>query len=182
MAKVIVAGSYPPIPVPAAGATVDAVRRALLDGHEVRVISPRPSAAHISGPLIGPTAGRRLNRLRRLASSERLIFCLEPEVPFDSPDNPSVISRWKALATAYLLARTFDRFEHTTLVLVGDTGAPQEAVQILVRAANEIIEDRRVGQPPEGVTVRGPVEMRPRDLVRRFAGGTARRVLRSLRR
>lgn len=180
MAKVIVAGSYPPIPVPAAGATLDAVRGALNEGHDVRVVSPRPSAAHFSGPLIGPIAGRRLNRLRRLTASTRLLFCLESEVPFDPPGSSTRTSRWKALATAYLLARTFGRFDHTTLIVVGDSTGNQDAVRILERAADVVIEDRREGQPPEGVTVRGPVEMRSRDLARRFVAGIARRAIRSL--
>ena len=182
MAKVIVAGSYPPIPVPAAGATVEAVRRALIEGHEVRVVSPRPSAAHFSGPLIGLIAGRRLNRLRRLTASTRLVFCLEAEVPFDPPGPSTTRSRWKALATAYLLARTFRRFDYTTLVVVCDTGGRKDAVRILERAADTVVEDRREGELPEGVTVRGPVEMRSRDLARRFVGGIARRAIRSLRR
>jgi hypothetical protein len=182
LAKVIVAGSYPPIPVPAAGATIDAVRRSLSEGYEVRVVSPRPSAAHFSGPLIGLIAGHRLNRLRRLTASTRLVFCLEAEVPFDPPGRPTRTTRWKALATAYLLARTFHRFDHTTLVVVGDTGGHEDAVRILEGAADIVVEDRREGQPPEGVTVRGPVEMRPQDLARRFVGGVARRAIRSMRR
>ena len=178
----MVAGSYPPIPVPAAEATVDAVRRALSEGHEVKVVSPRPSAAHYAGALVGFIAGRRLNGLRRVTRCDRLVFCLEPEVPFDPPGKTTVGSTRRAMITARLLARSFRRFDHTTLIIAGDSGAPAEAVRVLEEAADEVVEDRRTGTPPPGVTTRGPVEMRPRDLVRRFAGGAVRKVLRKVRR
>ncbi len=177
MATVIVAGSYPPIPVPAAGATVDAVRRSLLEGNQVKVVSPRPSAAHFAVPLLGVFAGRRLSRLRRLTGSDRLVFCVEPGLPFDPPGSPSAFAGWRALTTARLLARSFRRFEHTTLIVAGDTGAPDNAVRILRRAADEVIDDPRRGETPSGVTTRGPLEMRPRDRVRRLIGAVARRVL-----
>lgn len=176
MAKVMVAGSYPPIPVPAAGATVDVVRRALLDGHELTVVAPRPSAAHFAVPLVGVLAGRRLDRLRRLTGSERLVFILEPAVPFDPPGRSHRLGRPRALLIAYLVARSFGRFDHTTLILAGDTGAPHDALRVLKRAATEIVGDQRDGEAPAGVTTRGPLELRARDRVRRVVGGVARRV------
>ena len=176
LAKVIVAGSYPPIPVPTAGATVDAVRRALLDGHQVIVVAPRPSAAHFAVPLVGVLAGRRLDRLRRLTGSERLVFILEPAVPFDPPGQ----SRWfggpRGSLIAFLLARSFGRFQHTTLILAGETRAREDALRILRRAAVEVIEDVREGEPPHGITTRGPLELRFRDRARRSVAAVLRRV------
>ena len=176
MAKVIVAGSYPPIPVPAAGATVDAARRALLDGHQVTVVAPRPSAGHFAVPLVGVLAGRRIDRLRRLTAGERLVFILEPAVPFDPPGQSHRFGRPRALLIAKLVARSFGRFDHTTLILAGDTGAPDDALRVLKQAASEVVDDRREGEAPSGVTTRGPLEMRVRDRVRRVVGGVARRV------
>ena len=172
----IVAGSYPPIPVPATGATVDAVRRELIEGNQVKVVSPRPSAAHYAVPLVGILAGRRLERLRRLTGSERLVFILEPAVPFDPPGRSNAYTTGRAKLVAYLLSRSFRRFERTTLVIAGDPGVPDEALDILRQDANEVVEDRRVGESPTGVTTRGPLELRARDKARRLAGGLARRL------
>jgi hypothetical protein len=172
----MVAGSYPPIPVPAADSTVDAVRRALDEGHEVTVVAPRPSAAHYAVPLVGVLAGRRLGRLRRMTGTERLVFVVETSVPFDPPGHSGRLFRVRASATAHLLARAFGQFEHSTLILAGDTFAPDDAMRILESAADEVIEDRRSGQAPPGVTTRGPVELRARDRARRLVGGILRRL------
>ena len=174
---VLVAGSYPPIPVPSAAATVDAVRREVGAGHRVKVLSPRPSAAHYSIPLTGLLAGRRLARAKALSGCNRLVFCVEPGVPFSPPGRSNVIRRISAVVEATILARAMRHFEHTTLVMSGETGAPARALSLLRSAADEVIEDRRDGSAPRGVTVRGPKELTQSDRARRLAGKAARRVL-----
>lgn len=174
----IIAGSYPPIPVPAADSTLDAVRRALRDGEMISVVSPRPSAAHYSVPLLGPFAGRRLDRLRRMEHAERFVLVVEPGIPFDEPGSSTPFAEPRAMLTALSLARAMRRFDHTTVIVAGDTGAPSRAVGIITSAADEVIDDIREGRPPSGVTTRGPLEMRPRDRARRIVGGVARRLLR----
>ena len=174
----IVAGSYPPIPVPGARSTVDAVRRELLEGNRVTVVSPRPSAAHYSVPLVGPLAGRRLNRLRRREQAENLIFSLEPGIPFDVPGSSTILSMPRAMLTAVSLARAMSHFEHTTVIVAGNTGAPSRAVRLICSSADEVVDDHREGHAPAGVTTRGPTELRPRDRARGILGGVARRVLR----
>ena len=174
----IIAGSYPPIPVPAADSTVDAVRRALREGHLVTVVSPRPSAAHYSVPLVGPFSGRRLSRLRRREQAERFVFVVEPGIPFDEPGSSTPFATPRAMLTALSLARAMRHFDQTTVIIAGDTGAPGRAVGIITSAADEVIEDAREGRSPSGVTTRGPLEMRPQDRARRIVRGVARRLLR----
>jgi len=169
----LVAGSYPPIPVPSAQATLSAVRRELDAGREVKILSPRPSAAHYSIPITGLMAGRRLTRAKALSGCDRLVLCLEPGVPFAPPGRRDPAAR----AAARLLARAMRRFSHTTLIVTGDVGAPAKAMSLLQGAADEVLEDRRPGEPPDGVTVRGPKEVTQRDRARRLAGKAVRRVL-----
>lgn len=173
----LVVGSYPPIPVPSAAATLDAVRRELEGGREVKIVSPRPSAAHYSIPVTGLLAGRRLTRARVLSGCGRLVFCLEPGVPFDPPDRRTTVSRLADVPVAISLARAIRRFEHSTLIITGETGAGAKAVSLLRDAVDEVIEDCRPGAPPSGVTVRGPKEVTQLGRVRRLAGKAARRVL-----
>lgn len=176
-AAVMVAGSYPPIPVPSAGATLDAVRRGLSAGCDVKVLSPRPSAAHYCVPITGLMAGRRLNRARRYSGCERLVMVLEPGVPFTPPGGTSLASGIVSMFTAVGLSWAFKRFDHTTLLIAGETGAPSGALRVLRAAADEVVEDRRDSDPPPGVTVRGPVEFRQRDRARRVAGRVKRALL-----
>jgi hypothetical protein len=44
--RTVIFGPYPPIPGAVSAATLEEVRRLLASGHEVRVVSPAPSAAH----------------------------------------------------------------------------------------------------------------------------------------
>ena len=172
----MVAGSYPPIPVPSAAATLDAVRREVAAGREVKVVSPRPSAAHYSVPLTGLLAGRRLARVKDVSGCERLVLCLEPGVPFAPPGRNGLLSRLSSVPAAAVLARSMRKFEHVTVVETGETGAPAKALSLLREAADEVIQDRRDGEPPGGVTARGPSETRQRDRARRLAGRAARRL------
>ncbi len=82
--RVLVVGSYPPIPLPAAAATMAAVQRAWADGDEVTVASPRLSAAHLAVPVVGLLAGRRLGNLHRHTGASRLVMVLEPGLPVPS--------------------------------------------------------------------------------------------------
>lgn len=175
--RVLVAGSYPPIPVPSVSATLDAVRRELDAGREVKVVSPRPSAAHLSIPITGLMAGRRLARAKDLAGCDRLIMCVEPGIPFQPPGRRGVAARVSALATALTLARAMRLFAHTTLIVTGETGAPQKAMSLLRRAADDFLEDHRCGSPPRGVTVRGPTEITLDYRLRKLARRAARRML-----
>ena len=80
--RVLVVGSYPPVPGAPAAATVAAVRRAWDGGAEVVVVSPRPSAAPFVVPLAGPALGRELAKLRLAHACNEVVLCLEPGWPF----------------------------------------------------------------------------------------------------
>jgi len=82
MDRVLVAGSYPPLPGAAAARTLGVVQAMTGRGAEVTVVSPRPTAAHHYGRLVGWRAGWTLRRLRRLTGAEQLMLCTEPGMPF----------------------------------------------------------------------------------------------------
>jgi hypothetical protein len=164
--RVVVIGTYPPIPRPAAAATVAAVREAWDSGLDVTVVSPRVSAAHLAVPVAGPLAGRRLTNVGRHTAARRLVLVAEPGMPV--PAGP----RWLQLVTAAGLARALRHFDHVTLVRVGDLDLPPS----LTSGAHRIV-DVPVGDPgPPGVTVLGPREVLPRERPRYLAGKVRRAV------
>ena len=61
--RVVVYGDYPPFPTPGAAATLETVRSLLADGHQIEVVSPRPSAAHHHGDAGDPKGAAKLARL-----------------------------------------------------------------------------------------------------------------------
>ena len=112
----IVVGSYPPVPGPAAAASVAAVRRAWDAGAEVVVASPRPSAApHVLAPVAGCRGlGRELTRLRRDHGCDEVVVCIEPGWP---------LSGRRPERSGHYLAGALGRFGHAELVV---TGSPTE--------------------------------------------------------
>ena len=99
--RVVVAGSYPPVPGPAAASTLAAVERSWAEGHEVEVVSPRPSAAHRHAALSGYWAAWALVKLSRRADA--LVLCVEPGMPF-GPATSARTARVVALAIRAKLA------------------------------------------------------------------------------
>lgn len=170
MSTVLVVGSFPPIPLPAAAASVEAVRRAWEEGFEVVVSSPRLSAADLAVPIHGPLAGLRLERVRRITGSARLVLVIEPGFPVAAGPLPA---QW---ATTYGLARIMRRFEHVTVFRVGRPTGSERVWSPVLAAAHEIV-DRPGGAAPEGVTPLGPPETNPSEVPGELAGKLARRVL-----
>jgi hypothetical protein len=174
--RILVVGTYPPIPLPAAAATVAAVRQAWADGDEATVVSPRVSAAHLAVPVVGILAGRRLANLRRHAAATRAVLVAEPGVPLPSGYGP--IARARQWETVRQLERAFAGFDHVTVVRTGtlDIAGPIEAR--LLRAATEVVDHAGDGpRPPLGVTPLGPVEVPPRERPRQITTAILRRVL-----
>jgi hypothetical protein len=164
--RVVVVGTYPPIPRPAAAATVAAVREAWAAGLEVTVVSPRVSAAHLAVPVAGPLAGRRLANVGRHTSARRVVLVTEPGMPV--PAGP----RWLQLVTAAGLARALRTFDHVTVVRVGDLDLPPA----LTSGADRIVDFPVAGPGPTGVSALGPPEVLPRERPRYLAGKVRRAV------
>jgi hypothetical protein len=194
--RVLVVGSYPPIPRPAAEATVAAVRRAWANGDEVTVVSPRLSAADLAVPVVGLLAGRRLTNLRRHTETSRLVMVLESGVPLPvlrsghpvGPPYRNMVARsvdrfleWLHQSlTVEAMRRALGGFEHITFVRVGELAISPSIEARLISRANEVV-DHPISQSlsPEavGVTAFGPVEVALRERPRQIAGALARRLL-----
>ena len=189
---VLVVGSYPPIPVTGARATLAEVRRAWAAGDEVTVVSPRLSAAHLAVPVAGLLAGRRLDNVRRVTGADRLVLVVEDGFPVPSGAGPL------QMATVVLMEPALRRFGHVRLVRARPPGSraggslsgaglsggglSAGAWRRLVHAVagpgryGEVVEVTG-GPTAPGVTPLGPPEVPARELPARIAGVAARKVL-----
>jgi hypothetical protein len=194
--RTVVAGSYPPVPRPAAAATLAAVRAALAAGDDVLVVSPRASAAHRRASLRGWRAVVALARLSR--GRQRLILVAEPDMPFsEETDHGAAVSLGRVARTLY---------GGLDVWLIDPIGLPVRPIAALVTAADRVLvasdadreaATRRWGLPADRVTVdqralphpshvgldvsrvtpSGPLDWTPREQPRRIASAAIRRVL-----
>jgi len=173
----LVVGSYPPIPLSAAAATVAAVRRAWAEGDEVTVVSPRLSAADLAVPVVGILAGHRLTSLRRYTASTRLVVVMEPGVPVPVVAGGRLTTRLLQCLTVGGMVWAFSRFQHVTLVRVGNLGMPARIEARLVGGADKTLH--RVVPNPEAVDVTplGPPEVLREERARQFTRLAADRLL-----
>jgi hypothetical protein len=123
----LVVGSYPPVPGPASAATVAAVERAWAAGYEVRVMSPRPSAAARVLAFDGPGFAAELGRRCRRGPYQRVVVCAEPGWPF--PAEPGLLSGPRR--TARRLARALATVREAELVLTGPVADMHQVVLAL---------------------------------------------------
>ena len=143
---VLVVGSYPPIPVSGAAATLGEVRRAWDAGDEVRVVAPRLSAAHIAIPMTGLLASKRLDYARRLFGARKIVLVVEPGYPLAS---------W---GSAWSLARALRRFDHVRLVRTADLPIGTAGWDRLAALADEV-DTAEPGSTAAGVTPLGSPEV-----------------------
>lgn len=167
---VLLVGSYPPIPVPGAAASIAEVRRAWQDGSKVTVVAPRLSASHLTVPVYGLLAGRRLANVGRVTGADRLVLVVEDGYPL--PVGPLPLQ----MASAEMLVRAFRSFRHVRVVQVEGTRLPAPVEARLRDAAGEYVT-LPGGPSSPGVTPLGPREVRPRDRGAQIAGRAARRLL-----
>jgi hypothetical protein len=190
-----VVGSYPPVPGPAAAATVAAVRRAWAVGQDVVVVSPRPSAA----PFVLRSAGTRgvardMVRLGRRHACDQVVLCIEPAWPV----------RGRTDGGARSLAAALSSFRHAEVVVTGEVGgdwgllarlwvaaelltAGSEELAVSLRAAGapsvracEPYEGARERPSPFSAGTVSPLEhgeLLVRVRARRLLGRVARKVL-----
>jgi hypothetical protein len=176
---VLVVGSYPPIPVPAAAATLAVVQRAWADGRQVTVASPRPSAAHLAVPVAGVLSGRRLAHLQQHTSSDHLILVLERGLPVPLLPGHPLVARLLQWQTVRALRAGFGPFRTVTLVTVGPLGLPPRLLARLAAGTTGTLDGTADAGPPAppGVTSRGPIELRWRDRPRQTARRLTYRIL-----
>jgi hypothetical protein len=127
--RTVIYGEYPPIPGPAAAATLAAVRARLAGGAEVEVVSPRPSAAHHHADL-ATVRGAAL--LARLAPGADLDLTLDPAVLTHGGS--------RAASAQALLAAAVAGARHCTVQL-GPLGAPtaRGRVRLVLGRADEVV-------------------------------------------
>jgi hypothetical protein len=175
--RVLVVGTYPPIPLPAAATTVEVVRRAWAAGEQVTVVSPRPSAAHLVVPVAGVLAGRRLKQLHRRTSADRAVVVLERGFPLPATSGRRLANRLEQWEAVRSLSRAFACFERVTLVRVGPLDVPPRLEAMLAGAGCEVV-DHPGGEPgPPGVTPLGHQQAGPAKRLTQVALSLARRVL-----
>ena len=168
--RTLVVGSYPPIPVAGAAATVGEVKRVWASGSEVTVVAPRLCASHMTVPVYGLLAGRRLANVGRVTGLDHLVLVLEDGYPLPARPGPLQV------ASAAALARALQGFRHVRLVQAGELRlAP--GVEGRLRAAAAEYVTVAAGDSAPGVTPLGPVEVRPRERVGQLGGRVASRVL-----
>ncbi|MDA8046090.1 MAG: glycosyltransferase [Actinomycetota bacterium] len=167
---VLVVGSYPPIPVAGASATLAEVRRAWAGGAEVTVVAPRLSAAHLTVPIHGVLAGRRLANVRRVTGADHVVLVLEDGYPF--PVGPAPLQ----MATCMALEHALEGFRHVRVVRAGATSLAPAVWNRLVAAADEVTEVPP-GPTAPGVTPLGPPEVTPAERPGQLAEAAARRLL-----
>lgn len=168
--RVLVVGSYPPIPVPGAAAAVAEVKRAWAERAEVTVVAPRLCASHLTVPVYGVLAGRRLTNVARVTGIDRVVVVLEEGYPL--PPRTGLLQ----VASAAALARALKGFDHVRLVQAGRVRmAPGIAGRLRAVADEYVTVD--AGPAPPGVTPLGPAESPPAERLGRLAGRVADRVL-----
>lgn len=166
----LIVGSYPPIPVAGAAATVGEVKRVWASGSEVIVVAPRLCASHMTVPVYGLLSGRRLANVGRVTGLDRLVLVLEDGYPLPSRPGPLQV------ATAAALTRALRRFGHVRLVQAGELRLAPGVAGRLRAAADEYVTVP-AGPSAIGVTPLGPTEVRPRERAGHLAGRVADRAL-----
>jgi hypothetical protein len=192
----VVVGSYPPVPGPAAAATLAAVRAAWTAGDDVLVVSPRATAADRRAHLRGWWAAAALARLSR--RRQHLVLVAEPGMPFGAEaDRRAAAALARVARTGYgsfdlwlvdparlpvsPLARLWPAADRVVVATETDRDA---AVSHLGVAVSRIAIDptarplpSRAELPAAGVTPFGPVDWTGREQPRRVASVVIRRIL-----
>ncbi len=163
-------GSYPPIPVAGAAATVEEVKRVWASGSEVTVVAPRLCASHLTVPIHGLLAGRRLANVARVTGTDRLVMVIEEGYPLPSGAGA------RQMASAAVLVRALRGFRHVRLVQAGPVGLAPGVAGRLRAAADEYVTVA-AGSTAPGVTPLGPPEARPAERIGHLAGRLADRAL-----
>lgn len=156
--RVLVAGSYPPVPLPEARATAAAVAALAAQGTDVEVLAPRPSAAHHTASFHSWRGALALARLAR--SFDVVVLRVEAGFPLASQS-----SRWRRTSGLMGLGLAL-RSAKTSVVHVEDLAVVPPAF----RGAAARVLWKAAGS----VTVRSAAD---RDALAGFAGIDPHRVV-----
>lgn len=151
MSKVLVAGSYPPVPGRAASASFAEVGRHVARSDDVTVLSPRPSAAHRHGPMTGIGAAATLWLHRRFTGANCLVLCLEMGVPIHVG-----AGRLRTRLETMALSLSLRRFDRVTLLLGADVREMSAVLFALWRRPYEVVvaseEEREFARTALGIS------------------------------
>lgn len=136
--RVLVVTPYPPVRDGIAAYALQQVRALRRTGHDVEVLSPRPSAAHHHLDLVGPRGGLAL--AKRVRDYDRVIVQFHPDffypVPSTARQRTAVAA---AYAAAFAAARSVDVYVHEIDYRYGRGWAPDAvAARAMWRAVDRI--------------------------------------------
>jgi glycosyltransferase involved in cell wall biosynthesis len=121
--RILMVAPYPPHRDGIAAYAVQEARRLLLEGHDVEVLSPGPSAAHHHLDLRGPRGGLAL--AKRVRAYDRLVVQFHPDLFYEVPSSAGAHAATSAaLALAFRLARRTEVRVHEVDYTLGDATAP----------------------------------------------------------
>jgi glycosyltransferase involved in cell wall biosynthesis len=186
--RVLVAGSYPPVPGAPAAAALATVKRFWATGEDTVVASPRPSAARYLLVGSSPVAlARQLAALGRREGCGALVLCLEPSWPVP-PRWGQLRRRAAVLVLCYVMGRYFAEAEVvvTGEVELGDMGPLLRKAGRVVASSPEVaaaIHERwpaialTLACAPAGAVSAGPVSASPLEPGELLVATRARRAL-----
>ena len=115
--------------------TLQMVRMLVAEGHEVTVVSPRPSAAHLDAALAGAASPRAVRKVLRSTGATELVFCISPGMPFTRAKGISQQVLAIRLAAAL---RACPALERVRLVMAQEPGVTARVLRHLWAVADEV--------------------------------------------
>lgn len=146
--KILMVTPYPPHRDGIAAYAVQQVRALRRAGHDVRVLSPGPSAAHEHLHLLGPRGPFAL--AKRLRAYDRVIVQFHPDIFYPLPATPATqVAASLSLLAAFRAARSVQVVVHEIDYQQGRPSSAQGmAARLLWRAADSVVvhtEQERAG-------------------------------------
>jgi len=111
--RILFVTPYPPLRDGIATYAVQVVAKLRREGHDVTVLSPGPSAAHLHLDLRGPRGGAAL--MKRVRDYDKVIIQFHPDVFFENPSTDT-----RRAATAAALTGAFRLARECEIVVAGE--------------------------------------------------------------
>lgn len=137
MSRILMVTPYPPIRDGIGTYAAQEVKRLLLEGHQVEVLSPQPSAAHHHLVLRGPRGPLAL--AKRVAAYDRVVVQYHPDVFYPHPVGPATrLAITAGLLACCLRAGNVELRIHEFKVEWGGSGAHAALLRRLWLAARRV--------------------------------------------